>query len=80
MSFLTTVPVILGKGINVWLGLVLLAQIGVQLSSGVVIYKNRGNIRLIAYHRLNAIALSVVVFIHAYYGIGIWFLGFQYGR
>ena len=78
MRFLTSVPLIFGKGLNIWLGLVLFGLLTFQIISGLKLHKGAGY--LFRYHKFNALFLIIPVgLIHAYYGIGIWFFGFKYG-
>lgn len=77
MSHFTTVPVFLGKGLNVWLGIPLFFLLMFQLATGFLV--NKGNYKLFKFHKINAVALLIIVLIHAYYGFGIWFLGFKQG-
>ena len=65
-----------GKPLNIWLGLVLLVLITIQVSTGLAVY--RGVRGIVMYHRFNAIVLSSVVAVHAYYGVGSWFFGFRF--
>lgn len=78
MRLLTTVPVILGKPVNIWEGLLLLGLITLQVWSGVSVFRGKGS--LLRYHKFNAGLIVVVVLIHAYFGIGVWFFAFHYGR
>ncbi len=75
MSYFTTVPVFFGKSLNVWLGIPLFLLLIFQLITGFLV--NRGNDKLFKFHKINAVALLIIVLIHAYYGFGIWFLGFK---
>lgn len=76
MRYITTVPMLFGKPINIWLGLVLLVVITVQISTGLAIFRGAQN--LTQFHRFNGIMLGIIVSVHAYYGIGTWFFGFEY--
>jgi len=68
------VPVILGKPINVWLGILLIILLTFQILTG----KRLINLPF-TYHRRNAMLLVLVAAVHAFYGLGIWFLGFSTG-
>jgi hypothetical protein len=72
-----TVPIVFDKPINVWLGLVLIALLLVQITSGVLMV--RGRRALFIPHVVNAGLIAVVIAVHAYYGIGVWFFDFRYG-
>ncbi|MGD0205382.1 MAG: hypothetical protein ABSB57_02935 [Dehalococcoidia bacterium] len=72
-----TVPMIFDKPINIWLGLVLIALLLVQITSGVLMV--RGRRVLFVPHVANACLIALVVAVHAYYGIGVWFFDFRYG-
>ena len=66
------VPLIYGKPLNVWLGFLLLAMLAFQIFTG------KRWIKLpIVYHRRNAMAMTAVALLHAFYGFGLWFLGFH---
>ncbi|MCJ7810912.1 MAG: hypothetical protein MUP62_01750 [Dehalococcoidia bacterium] len=72
-----TVPIVFDKPINIWLGLVLIALLLVQITSGILM--TRGKHALFVPHVTNACLIAVVAAIHAYYGIGVWFFDFRYG-
>ena len=71
------VPIVFNKPLNIWLGLVLLALLLLQVTSGALMAKGKRN--LFAYHITNAGLIAIVVGVHAFYGIGIWFFDFRYG-
>ena len=75
MEFLTTVPLIFGRPINVWLGIVLGVFLLFQIYLGIMMVR-RGRINLLKLHKINAILLLIVTLVHAYYGLGIWFFNF----
>jgi len=75
MEFLTTVPLLFGRPINIWLGIVLGALLLFQIYLGMMMV--RGRMNLLKLHKINAALLLTVAFIHAYYGMGIWFFNFQ---
>jgi len=78
MRFLTSVPIVFGKGLNVWLGLTLAGLLTFQITTGIKLF--RGKRYLLPYHRFNALFLIIPIgLVHAYYGIGIWFFAFKYG-
>jgi hypothetical protein len=72
-----TVPIVFDKPLNIWLGLVLLALLLLQATSGILMVRGRRS--LFAYHVLNAGLIAMVLGVHAFYGIGIWFFDFRYG-
>jgi hypothetical protein len=72
-----TVPIVFDKPINIWLGFVLIALLLVQITSGVLMV--RGRRALFLPHVINAGLIAVVLAVHAYYGIGVWFFDFRYG-
>lgn len=69
------VPLLFGKPLNVWLGILLLLLLTFQILSG----KRWIQVPFV-YHRRNGLLISVVVALHAFYGLGIWFFGFQIGK
>lgn len=77
MDIFTTVPLIYGKGLNVWLGIVLLVQLTFQITIGIAMTRGFNDLR---YHKINAALIGVIAFVHTYYGIGVWFFNFKYGR
>jgi hypothetical protein len=77
MPLLTTIPFIFDKPINVWMGLILLMAVLFQTVTG--IYLKNGIFKLRRYHLANAVIILIAILVHAYYGIGYWFFGFNYG-
>lgn len=69
------VPVIFGKPIHIWLGMILSILIFWQIYLGISIYKGKWNI--LKYHKWNAAAIVAIMLIHMFFGIGIWFFGFR---
>jgi hypothetical protein len=72
-----TVPIVFDKPLNVWLGLILAALLVAQVTSGILMV--RGRRVLFIPHVVNAGLITVVVSVHAFLGIGIWFFDFRYG-
>ena len=72
-----TVPVIFDKPLNIWLGLILATLLVVQVTSGILMA--RGRRALFVPHITNAALIAIVVGVHAFFGIGIWFFDFRYG-
>ncbi|MGD0765257.1 MAG: hypothetical protein ABR978_03010 [Dehalococcoidia bacterium] len=72
-----TVPILFDKPINIWLGFILIALLLAQVSSGILMV--RGRRILFVPHVMNAGLIAVVVGVHAFFGIGIWFFDFRYG-
>jgi len=68
------VPIVAGRPLNVWLGFVLLFLLIFQIMTG----KRWIKVPFV-YHRKNGWLMAIVAFIHAFWGIGIWFLGFRIG-
>ena len=71
-----TVPIVFDKPINIWLGFVIIALLLLQVSG---ILMARGRRHLLATHLMNAGLIAVVVGVHAFLGIGVWFFNFRYG-
>jgi len=79
MRFLTSVPKVFGKGLQVWLGMILFVLVAFQIYTGLQLAQ--GQYALDLYHRYNALYLIIPIgLLHAYYGIGIWFFGFTYAN
>lgn len=75
MEFLTTVPLIFGRPANIWLGMILGVLLIFQVCLGIMM--TRGRMNLLKIHKINAAILLIIAFIHAYWGLGIWFFNFQ---
>ncbi len=75
MDFFTTVPLIFGRPANVWLGILLGVLLLFQIYLGIRMV--RGRMNLLKLHKINATLLLLVAFVHAYWGLGIWFFNFQ---
>lgn len=74
MDFFTTVPLVFGRPINVWLGILLGLLLLWQIYLGMMMV--RGRMNLLKLHKINAATLFLVALVHAYYGLGVWFFGF----
>jgi hypothetical protein len=74
MDFLTTVPLVFGRPINVWLGILLGVLLLWQIYLGMMMV--RGRMNLLKLHKINATCLFIVALVHAYYGLGVWFFNF----
>ena len=72
-----TVPIVFDKPLNIWLGLILAALLVAQVTSGILMV--RGRRVLFVPHVSNAGLIAIVVGVHAFFGIGIWFFDFRYG-
>lgn len=72
-----SIPILFDKPLNVWLGLALIPLLVLQMASGIILFRGRYETLLV--HRLNALLLSMVMAVHAFYGIGVWFFDFTYG-
>lgn len=75
MEFLTTVPLIFGRPANIWLGMILGGLLFFQIYLGIRMV--RGRMNFLKLHKINAALLLLVALVHAYWGLGIWFFGFQ---
>ncbi len=62
------VPLIWGKPINVWLGIVLMVLLTLQILSGKHLIKLP-----FSFHRRNAMLIGLIAAMHAIFGLGIWF-------
>lgn len=71
-----TVPSIFGLPLNIWLGLLLLILVPTQIVMGVLLI--RGNGKILKYHKWNAALILLILSVHAFYGIGVWFFRFSY--
>lgn len=76
MEFFTTVPLLWGRPVNIWLGIILGVLLLFQIYFGVMMTR-RGRLNLLKLHRINAGLLLLVALLHAYYGLGIWFFNFS---
>ena len=62
------VPLLWGKPITVWLGILLIVLLTLQVLSGKRLIKLP-----FSFHKRNAILIALVAILHAYFGLGIWF-------
>lgn len=62
------VPLLWGKPMNVWLGILLIVLLTLQILSGKRLIKLP-----FSFHRRNANLIAVVAIAHAFFGLGIWF-------
>ena len=62
------VPLLWGKPMNVWLGILLMVLLTLQILSGKHLLKLP-----FSFHRRNAILIVVIVAVHAIFGLDIWF-------
>ena len=62
------VPLLWGKPINIWLGIVLMVLLTLQILSGKHLIKLP-----FIFHRRNAILIVLIAAAHAFFGLGIWF-------
>lgn len=74
MEFLTTVPLVFGRPVNVWLGILLGVLLLWQIYLGIMMV--RGRMNLLKLHKINATLLVIIALVHAYYGLGVWFFNF----
>jgi hypothetical protein len=70
-----TIPVLFEKPIIVWLGIVLVLLLYLQLVTGIM--RSRGRYNFLPHHKFNALLIVIVVGVHAFYGIGLWFFDFR---
>ncbi|MEN6349404.1 MAG: hypothetical protein ABFD08_08450 [Syntrophomonas sp.] len=68
------IPLIAGKPLNLWLGIVLIFLVAFQVLTG-----KRWIPVPFVYHRANGWIIAVVGLVHAFLGLGIWLLGFKIG-
>ena len=68
------IPLIAGKPLTLWLGIILLAQVTFQVLTG----KRWIKVPFV-YHRQNGLLIAIVAAVHAFMGLGVWFLGFKIG-
>ncbi|TGE38533.1 hypothetical protein E4K67_11460 [Desulfosporosinus fructosivorans] len=62
------VPLLWGKPLTVWLGLLLMVLLTLQILSGKRLIKLP-----FSFHRRNAMFIVIVVSLHAFFGLGVWF-------
>lgn len=65
------VPLLWGKPLTVWLGILLVVLLTLQILSG----KRLINLPF-RFHRRNAILIVMVAAVHAFFGLGVWFFNF----
>ena len=65
------VPLLFGKPITVWLGILLLVLLTLQVLSGKRLIKLP-----FSFHSRNAILIVIVAAVHAFFGLGVWFFNF----
>lgn len=65
------VPLILGKPITVWLGILLIVLLTLQILSGKHLIKLPWT-----FHRRNAMVIILIAVLHAFFGLGVWFFNF----
>ncbi len=78
LRLVTADPLLLGRPLHVYLGLVLLVLVTFQLVTGLLVHKRKAG--WLPHHRRNSIVVAGVGFIHVYFGVGVWFLGFTNAR
>ncbi len=65
------VPILWGKPLTVWLGILLLVLLTLQVLSGKRLIKLP-----FSFHRRNAILIVMIAGVHAFFGLGVWFFNF----
>lgn len=68
------VPLVAGKPLHIWLGIILIPLLATQIILGVLMIKGRVN--LLRAHKIFAILIALTALIHLFYGLGIWFFNF----
>lgn len=66
------VPILFGKPIHLWFGLVLALLLAVQMTGGFMMVK-RGKMEYLKYHKWNAVVLGLFALAHFYYALRIYF-------
>jgi hypothetical protein len=74
MSFLTTIPMVFGYPLHIWLGLLLMLLLVWQVYTGH--YANLGKRGFLNIHKISAGIFILVAIIHIYYALGLWFFHF----
>ncbi len=69
------VPLIAGKPIHIYLGLLLILLLTIQIITGIQMVK--GKIKLLRVHKIFALLIILVAIVHIFYGLGIWFFNFR---
>lgn len=67
-----TAPIIFDKPLYVWLGILLLPLLISQILTGIAMMKGKSGV--LRYHKIIAILIIMVVIVHAFYGLSLWFL------
>lgn len=81
LRIFTIVPKFFGKAVHIWLGLVLLLLLTTQFTTGLSMARNPATISALhGFHTFVGYVLFGVGLVHAYYGIGLRFLGFKYAK
>jgi hypothetical protein len=70
---LVTVPLLFGKPINIWLGLLLALLVVLQVLLGTRLLK----LPFVA-HRVNGFVILAVALVHGFIGYMVWFHGWVY--
>ncbi|HBP63133.1 MAG TPA: hypothetical protein DD730_02410 [Desulfosporosinus sp.] len=65
------VPLLWGKPLHLWLGIVLMVLVTLQILSGKRLIKLP-----FSFHKRNAMFIALVAVVHAFFGLGIWFFNF----
>ena len=71
---MTVIPLIFGYPLHIWLGMFLFVLIAIQIFTGIMTHK--GKMQYFKIHRLNVILIILVMLLHMYYGLGLWFFHF----
>ncbi|MDD5341562.1 MAG: hypothetical protein PHC97_03975 [Patescibacteria group bacterium] len=75
MNILTTIPLVFGYPLYVWLGMILVVLLTLQIYTGIKTF--HGKMWYFKIHRVNFILIIAVGLLHAYMALGVWFFHFQ---
>jgi threonine/homoserine/homoserine lactone efflux protein len=65
------VPIIFGKPIQIWLGMILAIFLAFQIFSGFMVI--RGRVQYMRRHKINVWFVIIIVLAHIYFGVRMWF-------
>jgi len=66
------VPILFGKPVVVWFGLVSALLLVIQMIGGFMMVK-KGKMEYLKYHKWNAVVLGIFALAHLYYAIRLYF-------
>lgn len=70
---MATIPLLFGKPVNIWLGMVLAVLVVLQVLLGARVLKLP-----FVVHRVNGFAILAIAVVHGFIGYMIWFHGWVY--